>query len=206
MKKNFGFTLIELMITLAIVAILLTVGVPSLKTFMQGNQLIASTNELVSALHVARSEAIKLNLRVSVCESSDGANCTATGNWENGWIVFVDGNGTTPGDLQNTGSPCAGLNTDCLLRIHGGFNDKQLTVKGIDANTGAPISSFTFTSRGLPKVSANAPAGASEGGVFSICSLDGTGSAASTIDSRAVTLSLSGRVRASTNTAVISCP
>ena len=206
MKKNSGFTLIELMITLAIVAILLTVGVPSLTAFMQGNRLISSTNELVSALHVARSEAIKLNVRVSVCESSDGANCSTTGNWENGWIVFIDGYGATPGDLQNTGSPCAGMNTDCLLRIHEGFNDKRLTIKGIDANTTAAISSFTFTSRGLPKVSAGSPAGASQGGVFSICSLDDVGPTASTIDSRAVTLSLSGRVRASTNTAVISCP
>jgi len=206
MKKNSGFTLIELMITLAIVAILLTVGVPSLKTFMQGNQLVAATNELVSALHVARSEAIKHNVRVSVCESSDGANCTATGNWENGWIVFIDGNGVTPGDLANTGSSCSGANTDCLLRVHAGFNDNRLTIKGLDTNTNAPISSFTFTSRGLPKVSVGSPAGASQGGVFSICSLDGTGPTASTIDARAVTLSLSGRVRASTNTSVITCP
>ncbi|VAW53474.1 Type IV fimbrial biogenesis protein FimT [hydrothermal vent metagenome] len=195
--------MIELMITLAIVAILLTVGVPSLKTFMQGNQLIASTNELVSALHIARSEAIKLNTRVSICESNDGATCGTTGNWENGWIVFVDGNGASPGDLVNTGSSCSGSNTDCLLRVHNGFNDNQLTVGGVDTNTAGVINAFTFTSRGLPKISAASPAGTSQGGVFSICSLDDAGAI---ISSRAVTLSVSGRVRASTNTAVITCP
>ena len=194
MKKNAGFTLIELMITLAIVAILLTVGVPSLKTFMQGNQLVASTNELVSALHVARSEAIKLNAKVSICSSSNGTSCSGSSSWKEGWIVFVDADG----DLNGTGVACAAIGTDCLLRIHAGFNDNQLTVKGVDSNNAA-ITSIIFTSRGLPK----AGNGASKSGAFSLCSLNDTGN---TIRSRAVVLGLPGRVRVSDNTAVISCP
>jgi type IV fimbrial biogenesis protein FimT len=194
MKKYSGFTLIELMITLAVVGILLMVGVPSLKTFLQSNQLVAASNELISALHVARSEALKLNSRVSICESSDGKSCSNTGSWKNGWIVFVDANG----DLAGTGAPCAAPNTDCLLRIHDGFTDNQLTVAGVDANAAA-INSFTFSSRGLPK----AVNGSSQSGVFSVCSLDTVGN---TIGSRAVVLSLSGRVRISDNAAVISCP
>ncbi len=194
MKKNSGFTLIELMITISIVAILLTVGVPSLKTFMQGNQLIASTNELISALHVARSEAIKLNSRVSICSSSNGKSCSGSSSWKEGWIVFVDADGL----LDGTAAACTAVNTDCLLRVHAGFTDNQLTVKGVDSNNAA-ITSFTFTSRGLPKASN----GSSQSGIFSLCSLNGTGN---TIRSRAVVLSLSGRVRVSDNTAVISCP
>lgn len=194
MKKHSGFTLVELMITMAIVGILLVVGVPSLKTFMQGNQLIAASNELVSALHVARSEAIKLNSRVSICESSDGTSCTTTGDWSNGWIVFVDANG----DLVNIGAPCAALNNDCLLRIHGAFADSQLSVSGIDANKNA-ITSFTFTARGMPKDTV----GISQSGAFSVCSFD---SSNTVIGSRAVVLSLSGRVRVSDNAVVITCP
>ncbi len=194
MKKNSGFTLIELMITVSIVAILLTVGVPSLKTFMQGNQLIASTNELVSAIHVARSEAIKLNSKVSICSSNNGTSCSGSSSWKEGWIVFVDADD----NLTGTGAACTAINTDCLLRVHDGFNDNQLTVRGVDSNN-AVIASFTFTSRGLPK----ANNGSSQSGVFSICSLNGTGN---TIRSRAVVLSLSGRVRVSDNAAVISCP
>jgi type IV fimbrial biogenesis protein FimT len=182
------------MITLFIVGILLTVGVPSLKTFMQSNQLVAASNELVSALHIARSEAIKLNSRVSICESSNGATCATTGSWENGWIVFVDANG----DLNNTGAACAAVNTDCLLRIHSAFSDNQLTVSGVDASSAA-INAFTFSSRGLPKTLN----GTAESGTFSICSLDDNGA---TINARAVVLSLSGRVRVSDNAAVISCP
>jgi type IV fimbrial biogenesis protein FimT len=194
MKKHTGFTLIELMITLAIIGILLTVGVPSLKTFMQSNQLIASTNELISAFHVARSEAIKLNTRVSICESSDGATCAETGSWKNGWIVFVDGNGATPGDLVGTGDACADdTNTDCLLRVHDAITDKLLSVEA------ANVSSFTFTSRGVPK----AANGTSQSGVFSLCSFD---SSDNVIDSRAVILSFAGRVRVSDNPKVILCP
>ena len=201
MKIHSGFTLIELMITLAIVGILLMVGVPSLKTLLQGNQLIASANELISALHVARSEAIKLNSRVSICESSDGKTCAITGSWKNGWIVFVDGNGNgvTPGDLVGSGVACADdTNTDCLLRIHDAISDNLLSVAAVDAG-GISVSSFTFTSRGLPK----AANGATQSGIFSLCSFD---SSDNVINSRAVIVSLSGRVRVSDNQAVISCP
>ena len=192
MNKHSGFTLIELMITLAIVGILLTVGVPSLKTFMQGNQLIASSNELVSALHVARSEAIKLNSRVSICESSNGTSCSNTGSWKNGWIVFVD----FDGNLVNIGSPCAAINTDCLLRVHDAINDPLLSMSGVDSN-GNAITSFTFTARGMPKDTS----GVSESGIFSICRFD---SSNNVIGSRTVVLRLSGRVRIS-DTAVVTC-
>ena len=196
MKKNSGFTLLELLITLAIVAILLIVGVPSLRSMMQGNQLVSSTNELLSALHVARSEAIKSNGRVTICESSNGTSCATTGDWKNGWIVFIDAGGS--GDLLGTGAACAATGTDCLLRVHTGFTDNLLSVSGVD-NAAAPITSFTFTSRGLPKASN----GASQSGTYSICSFDDSDNV---INSRAVVLSLSGRVRVSDNTAVISCP
>jgi type IV fimbrial biogenesis protein FimT len=78
MKKYSGFTLTELMITLAIVGILITVGVPSMQNFIQGNRLIAASNELLSALNIARSEAIKLNAQVSLCESNNGSTCSTT--------------------------------------------------------------------------------------------------------------------------------
>ena len=190
MKKHSGFTLIELMITLFIIGLLLMVGLPSMKSFLQSNQLVAATNELLSAVHVARSEAIKSNGSVTICESSNGTSCSTTGtsNWENGWIAFIDANG----DGVGTGAICAAANTDCLLRIHQGFTDPSLTIAGLDADN-QPIKSFTFTSRGLPKNADGSP----QSGTFSVCSGNGD---------RAVILSLSGRVRISDNTAVITCP
>ncbi len=196
MKKQSGFTLIELVITIAIISILLVVGVPSLKTFMQGNQLVATSNDLVSALHIARSEAVRLESRVTICESDNGTSCLSpgTGNWKNGWIVFVDANG----DLGGTGSICSALNTDCLLRVHGVVTDPLLSVTGVNAG-GVSLSSITFTSRGLPK----AVSGISQTAVFSVCSFDESDNV---IGSRAVVLSLPGRARISTNSAVITCP
>ena len=194
MKKYKGFTLIELMITLAIVSILLVVGMPSLKTFMQGSQLVASTNELLSAFHIARSEAVRSNSRVTICSSTDGTNCSSSANWRAGWIVFV----ASSSDLAGASAACTGVaNEDCLLRVHGAINDTLLSVSGEDTNSD-DITAFTFTPRGLPTAG-----GVSQSGTFSICSFD---DGDNVIDSRAVVLSLSGRVRVSDNAAVISCP
>jgi type IV fimbrial biogenesis protein FimT len=197
MKKNSGFTLIELMITLFIVGILLAVGVPSMRTFLQNNQLIATTNELVSAIHIARSEALKLNKKVTICVSADGKSCVSSEKWAQGWIVFVDANDDRVGTGVNC-SAVADVNTDCLLRVHEAVDDPLLSVSGTYDSNAADIEWFTFTSRGVPK-----DRGASQSGVFSICSFDTSNSV---INSRAVVLSLSGRVRVSDNAAVISCP
>ncbi len=188
--------MIELVITMAIVGILITVGVPNLKSFLQGNRLIAATNELVSALHIARSEAIKLNSRVSICPSTDDSTCTGGNSWANGWVVFVDADS----NLAGTAAACVATNTDCLLRVHSGFDDNQLMVTGLDNNVN--ISSLTFSSRGLPTANIGAD-GAYQLGVFSLCRLDDGGV---TVDSRAVVLSLPGRARISDNAAVTTCP
>ena len=197
MKKYSGFTLIELMITLFIVGILLTVGVPSMRTFLQNNQLIATTNELVSSIHIARSEALKLNKKVTICVSADGKSCVSSEKWAQGWIVFVDANDDRVGTGVNC-SAVADVNTDCLLRVHEAVDDPLLSVSGTYDSNAADIEWFTFTSRGVPK-----DQGASQSGVFSICSFDTSNFV---INSRAVVLSLSGRVRVSDNAAVISCP
>ncbi len=85
-----GFTLLELMITIAVLGILLGVGVPSFMGVIHTNRLAASTNELVTALHGVRAEAIKQSQRVTLCKSSNGAACAAEGDWNQGWIIFAD--------------------------------------------------------------------------------------------------------------------
>ena len=85
-----GLTLIELMVVLAIAAILLTIGLPSLVSFIQSNRVATEISSLDSDLQFARSEAIKQGIPVSVCASADGSSCLGANNWASGWIVFPD--------------------------------------------------------------------------------------------------------------------
>lgn len=84
-KNQRGFTLIELMVTIAVLAIVVSIAAPSFTNMIRNNQSVALGEELVTALNYARAEAVKRGARVSVCASSNGTSCT--GNWTQGWIV-----------------------------------------------------------------------------------------------------------------------
>lgn len=115
--KGRGFTLVELLVVLGVGSILLAIAVPGYAFIVNANRLAAVTNDLVTALHLARSEAIKRGTRVTVCKTSDAMAvspaCHTTARWEQGWLVFVDG-GTRglidPGDtlLWTRGQIAAG--------------------------------------------------------------------------------------------------
>lgn len=83
-----GVTLLELMITLAILAILSTIAVPSFSNLHQDNSRTVAVNGFVHALYLARSEAIKRGHVVSLCKSADGATCNRDLAWNDGWMVF----------------------------------------------------------------------------------------------------------------------
>ncbi|WP_455205077.1 GspH/FimT family pseudopilin [Kaarinaea lacus] len=112
-QQNFGFTLIELLISIALAAVILTQAVPSFNTLVQNNRLIAQKNEFLSSLNLARSEAIKRGVRVTVCASSNQTSCNNT-DWEKGWIVFSDVNADATLDA---GSGACSEGEDCLLRV-----------------------------------------------------------------------------------------
>ncbi|MDP4945780.1 MAG: GspH/FimT family pseudopilin, partial [Alishewanella sp.] len=88
MRRNAGFTLIELMITVVVLGIVATIAVPSFISLVQSNQLTGQINQLVGALSAARTEAIKMNQNVVFCHSSDGATCSDIddGAWQ-GWLI-----------------------------------------------------------------------------------------------------------------------
>lgn len=93
--KTTGFTLIELLVTVSVLAILLAVAIPSMQTFVVRNRLAAVNNDLMTALNMARSEAIKRATTVSVCRTNDNGT-TCAGTWSDGWMVFVNNDNDIP--------------------------------------------------------------------------------------------------------------
>ncbi|MCB1773872.1 MAG: GspH/FimT family pseudopilin [Gammaproteobacteria bacterium] len=120
MKNQNGLTLVELMVTLAVIIILLAVGMPMFTGVVGSNRATAEANALVSALQLARSEAVKRNLNVYVCTGSTAGNlinsCPInTTNWGAGFFVFadLDGDGAldTPGEIVRQWPNDAGVTT-----------------------------------------------------------------------------------------------
>ena len=107
-----GVTLIELMVTLTIAAIIMGFAVPSFNETIRSSRLTAYANDWVSTLNFARSEAIKRSVPVSVRRK--GANSQA---WEEGWDVFVDINGNGAFDDNDNGALCEATE-DCLLKTY----------------------------------------------------------------------------------------
>ena len=89
MSHQKGFTLLDLLTTLAIAAILVSFAVPGLQSITASSRQSGSVNELVSAMHIARSTAVTQNARVTACASEDGESC-AGDSWHKGFIVFRD--------------------------------------------------------------------------------------------------------------------
>jgi type IV fimbrial biogenesis protein FimT len=87
-----GFTIVELMVTLALVAITTSLAAPPLYNLTLDNRRADNVNELVSQLQYARSEAITRTADVVVCPSTTGKDCEKT-TWQSGWLIFADPNG-----------------------------------------------------------------------------------------------------------------
>ena len=85
-----GFSLIELMVTIAIVAILLALGLPSFEGALRSNRVATTTNEMLASLALARSEAIRSSRNSRLCASADGLTCPAGLDWNAGWMIAMD--------------------------------------------------------------------------------------------------------------------
>jgi type IV fimbrial biogenesis protein FimT len=87
-----GFTLVELVIVLAASAILLSIAVPSFIGLISSNRVYAASNEMVTMLNVAKSEAVRTDQHLVICKSPDGNQCDDSSAWSDGWLLFSDNN------------------------------------------------------------------------------------------------------------------
>jgi type IV fimbrial biogenesis protein FimT len=168
LNRTQGFTILELLVTMAILGILAAVAVPSLTDTMGRMSVNGATRTLATSLSLARSEAVKRGQDVSICPTTDGADC-ATGSWAGGWIIFVDVNNDADGD---TGSIDVG---DVVIRVYEPLSDLAVTV--------TPNSDLiAYDNKGFGKNAALL--------TFKVCPQDGNAD-----NAREVEISLSGRAR-----------
>ncbi len=85
-----GFSLYELIITIGVVALVMSLGVPSFGRMLANHRLKVEVDALFHAVHLARKESVVRRRAVTLCPSSDGQNCVPGFDWSDGWILFVN--------------------------------------------------------------------------------------------------------------------
>jgi type IV fimbrial biogenesis protein FimT len=118
-KQSAGFTLLELMVTVGIAAILLGIAIPSMQNFMLSNRMTGAANDILAAVYAARTEAAKRNVQAVICFTStpDAAMPKCDGNAKQGWIVFIDDANSDPTVVAATdNNGIVNANEDVVLR------------------------------------------------------------------------------------------
>ena len=140
-----GFTLVELMVIVAVIGIIAVVAVPGMRALINASRLNGAASELTAALQLARSEAVRRNARVTVCGSSDGAACASATTWAQFLVRQPNGTVDDPavirsfapsGSLQISG-PSAGIvfrpsgliDSEQKLGVSMSGNDRCISVK-----------------------------------------------------------------------------
>jgi type IV fimbrial biogenesis protein FimT len=142
-----GFSLLELMVTVAIAGMLATLAAPVFDSMIRANRTKTVANELLASLNRARSEAIRRGQPVSICRSSDGSSCATSGTgWDSGWIVFVN---------EDNDKPAVRDSSELILQV------RQNLPAGITVRPNNNLANFLTYSR---------TALANQRGSFAICS------------------------------------
>ena len=151
LRTQTGFTLVELMVTVAVLAILLMIATADYGSTINRNNVVASINQLQGEVAYIRSAATKASTTVTFCSSSDSASCNGGTSWESGWIIFTD---TDADAVVDAG--------ERILRV--GSPPENVSIRRSGFNF--PAGRIQFNSRGEQR-------GDALPGSFSICVADG---------------------------------
>ena len=155
--NNAGFTLLELMVAITVLALLLGIGVPGFRDFVRNSRMTAATNDIVTDFSIARSEAVKRRVPVTLCKSQNLTACdTAAAGAFRTWIMFVDDADPAIADLTNDGDGEVDAG-EVILR-------QRTIADTITVTTNANAGRVTFLPSGYPN--ANAPGNVTD---FRLC-------------------------------------
>ena len=130
-----GFTMTELLTSVALAAITTSLAVPGMKSLMRESQQTMAANQLVGSMHGARSAALTRNTSVTLCTSRSGVDCQNVA-WEDGWIVFADDNADGQRQAEETLLETSAGNAGVTIR--GGNPAGAMTFDGGGRITGLP--------------------------------------------------------------------
>ncbi len=146
-SRQSGLSLLDLMITLAVMFVLLTIALPSMGNLVREHRLTSHSNTLLAHLHYARHEAVFRRQHVTACPSLDQLECTGDNRWDRGWIVFIDadrsGQPDSERDILRVVQPTDSLLMHSAGRIrvrfqpHGGAYGTNLTIRVCDPSGSA---------------------------------------------------------------------
>ena len=179
-----GFTIFELMITVAVVGVLAAVAIPNMRDFIRNNRLTAASNDLLRSTQIARSEAIKRQRSVVLCATDDPSAELPVCSYDafNGWIVFQDANNNWAFDGDDEDTPDD--DSEEIIERHDLVDDSVTVINDNDA-----ILSYG------PAGFAN-PAGAqTPSRTVVICDVRGNAQVGGNSTARAILIEATGRTR-----------
>ena len=180
-KKTQAFSLIEVLIVIALIGVGATMGVDGMRNYLTTTGLTSNANDLVTSLQLARSASIRLQDRVVICSSENSTTATpscgdATTPWHAGWIVFHDKNNNAAYDAD-----------DDILRVQAATVVNGITITPINLGT-SPTNIVNYVGFGPPAGEPTLVDTANQSGIFKICSQSDLSRV------RGVSLHFSGRV------------
>lgn len=135
-----GLTLPELLFSLTVISTLSVTGISQFKHVLQENRMAAEVNQFITALHLARSEAVKHGRRIVLCPRKDGSRCGSSPDWVNGWILFASDDREHDPDeaLLQVGNPLS-----AGIGLYSSNHRKRIVYQQ-DGSSGGSNASFTF--------------------------------------------------------------